>query len=412
MSDRHPTLEVLALRDVRLFVAVRFLSGFARALVAATLSYHVFELTRSTFALGMLGLVEFLPVIPVSLVGGVVADSRDRRGVLRAAHAITLAGAAVLAGAQPGPELEVTLVFGMAFLLAAVGGFADPSGVAMLPALVPRALFQNASVLASSVRHLAWVLGPIAMGVARDQWDIRAPYAVAAVFYAGSVLCLSALPPLRARTGDGARTVVSRQSIREGIRFVWSRSTLLAPMSLDMFAVIFAGATALLPVYADEILGVGPRGYGLLRASMGIGTFGMTLVLLTRPAFDRPGRALLVAVAVFGAATIVFGLSRSFPLSVLAFVVAGMADQVSMTTRSVLIQLSTPDALRGRVSAVSMIFIGASNELGDAESGFLAALTSATFSVVAGGVACLGALAVVAARVPSLRTGRASDLPG
>jgi MFS family permease len=197
-----------------------------------------------------------------------------------------------------------------------------------------------------------------------------------------------------------------RRAIGEGLRFVFGRQPLLASMTLDMFAVIFAGAVALLPVYADEILRVGPEGYGLLRASMGIGTFSMTLLLLAMRPFERPGRALLVAVTVFGAATIVFGLSRSLGLSVAAFVLAGMADQVSMTTRSVITQMATPDALRGRVNAVSQIFIGASNELGDAESGFLASLTSATFSVVAGGVACLGVAAAIGLGMPQLRAYR------
>ena len=156
-------------------------------------------------------------------------------------------------------------------------------------------------------------------------------------------------------------------------------------MVLDMFAVVFAGATALLPIYADEILGVGEIGYGLLSASIQIGTVAMALVLLALPPIERAGRALLISVLFFGLATIIFGLSHSFPLSLAAFALAGMADQVSMTSRSVILQLSTPDSLRGRVNSVNMIFIGASNELGAAESGFLAAVTSATFSVVFGG---------------------------
>jgi MFS family permease len=403
---------VLALREVRLFVAVRFLAGFARALVAATLSYHVFERTRSPLALGLLGLVEFLPVVPVAFVAGVVADTRDRRAVLRAAHLAAGLGAGVLALGRFPPEMEVALVFAVALALAAVAGFAGPAGSAILPSLVPRRLFQNASVLAASLRHLAWILGPIAMGYVRDAFDIHAPYVLAAGFYLASVACLSWLPRLRPEGSDGSASALDWATVREGLRFVWHRQSVLAPMTLDMFAVVFAGATALLPIFADEILEVGPRGYGLLRAAMGVGTFLMTLVLLVRPPFLRPGRALLVSVAIFGVATVVFGLSRWLPLSVAAFVVAGIADQVSMTTRSVLIQLSTPDALRGRVAAVNMVFIGASNELGDAESGFLAALTSATFAVVAGGVACLAVVAMVAARVPSLARDRVHDLSG
>ena len=196
---------------------------------------------------------------------------------------------------------------------------------------------------------------------------------------------------------------LSWEAVREGISFVRNDQPLLGSMGLDMLAVVFAGATALLPVYAEEILQVGPEGYGLLRASISMGTLGMGLVLMMLRPFARPGRALLVAVGFFGVATIVFGLSRSLPLSMFAFAIAGMADQVSMTTRSVILQLSTPDSLRGRVNAVNLIFIGASNELGDAESGFLASFTSATFSVVAGGAACLSALGWVTLRMPELR---------
>jgi MFS family permease len=174
-------------------------------------------------------------------------------------------------------------------------------------------------------------------------------------------------------------------------------------MALDMTAVIFAGATALLPVYADRILKVGPKGYGLLAASLDIGALLTSLLLVALPPIRRLGRALLIAIALYGAATIVFGLSRSFPLSVAAYIAVGMADQVSVVVRSTLIQLSTPDALRGRVSSISMIFIGASNQLGAAEAGFLAAATSATFAVVGGGVACLMIVGVTAATVRTLR---------
>jgi len=238
------------------------------------------------------------------------------------------------------------------------------------------------------------------MGLLIGPFGFGAPYATAAVCYAISIFGLSFLRIVRT---EGKKPDVSLAAVREGIAFVWSERALLSSMTLDLFAVIFASATALLPAFAEEILRVGPVGYGVLRASMAIGTFTMTLFLMVARPFPFPGRALLWAVVVFGIALFTFGLSRWFPLSVGAFVVAGMADQVSMTMRSVILQLSTPDALRGRVSAVSWIFIGASNELGDAESGFLAYLTSATFAVVAGALACLGVTATVAVRVPELR---------
>jgi MFS family permease len=255
-------------------------------------------------------------------------------------------------------------------------------------------------VLSSAARNLAVVTGPALAGFAIDAGGPRAAYALSAAFF---VLSLAALLGVRRATPRGEEARVSLEAIREGIAFVWRRPVILSAMTLDMFAVIFASVTALLPVYATQILAVGPRGYGLLAASLAIGTLLMTLVLLFVPSIARPGRALLIAVLFFGLATIVFGLSPSFRLSVAALVAAGMADQVSMVTRATIIQLSTPDPLRGRVNAVNMVFIGASNQLGAAESGFLAALTSATFSVVAGGVACLTVLGIVTDRVPALR---------
>ena len=373
------------------------------------LSYHVFLATGSYAALGLLGLVEFLPVIPVALLGGVFADRFDRRVQLIAASVAALLGSAALAWLGWQRPEDAPGLFVAAFLLAVTTGFSSPPSSSLLPNLVPREIFQNATVVSSSVSQFAFISGPVCMGFLVSPLGFGAPYALAAVFYVVSILCLLGVraPPL-----SGSRAALSWEAVREGIAFVRYDQPLLGSMGLDMLAVVFAGATALLPVYAEEILQVGPEGYGLLRASISMGTLGMGLILMMLRPFARPGRALLVAVGFFGVATIVFGLSRSLPLSMLAFAIAGMADQVSMTTRSVILQLSTPDSLRGRVNAVSLIFIGASNELGDAESGFLASFTSATFSVVAGGVACLSALGWVTLRMPELRGYRPERTPG
>jgi hypothetical protein len=277
--------------------------------------------------------------------------------------------------------------------------------MALLPSIVPREIFPSAVVVSATARNLGWMTGPVAMGLIVDRAGIAAAYATAAGCFALSVALL-----VRLRAGPAAaRARVSLAAIREGVGFVRSRPVILGSMALDMFAMIFAGSTALLPVFARDILQVGPRGYGILAAGLSIGTSLMTAILLLRRPPARPGRALCLAVAVFGLATVAFGVSRAFALSLAALVVAGMADEVSMVARSIIIQLSTPDALRGRVSSVNMVFIGASNELGRAESGFLAALTSATFSVVFGGVACLGVLAAVAALVPALRHYRVEE---
>jgi hypothetical protein len=243
------------------------------------------------------------------------------------------------------------------------------------------------------------------MGFSAERGGIVWAYGLHAFIEIASILSLLKLPALGAATS--AR--VSWASIREGLAFVWRSPVVLGCMTLDMFAVILGGATALLPIYANDILAVGELGYGLLSASLEIGALSMSAALIFLPGFRRAGPALLIAVAVYGLATIVFGLSRWFPLSVAAYMVAGMADAISVVLRGTAIQLSTPDALRGRVSSVNFIFIGASNQLGAAESGFLAALTSPTFSVVSGGLGCILVVALVALKMPVLRRYRTRD---
>ncbi len=265
---------------------------------------------------------------------------------------------------------------------------------------MPREVFPNAVTVHSTVQALAFVSGPAIGGLVIGEVGIPAAYAVNATLLGVS---LAALAFVGARRQPVEGRSVSVEAIGEGIDFVRRRPVILGAMTLDMFAVIFAGAQALLPIYANVILDVGPRGYGLLSASLELGALIMALLLILLPPIERLGRALLFAVAAYGLATIVFGLSRSFALSVLAYIVVGMADQVSVVARHTLIQLSTPDALRGRVSSVNLIFIGASNQLGAVEAGFVAALTSATFAVVSGGLGCLLVLSLVAARVPELR---------
>ena len=400
MPERHHTLQVLALRDARNFIVARFFSTLGRSLVHATIHWHLWKVTDSIFYLGLLGLVEFLPVIPVSLVAGAVADSRDRRRIVIAAQLIALLGAVALQLGSLRGAAEVPLLLGTACALAIAVCFENPASSALLPALVARELFPAATVLNSNARNVAAVSGPVLMGFIAAYVGIPAAYAVAAVMIGASIYTLSWV---RSPAIDGGAQPVSLASIRQGISFVWRHSVILGAISLDMFAVIFASVTALLPVFATDLLDVGEVGYGLLSASVQIGSVAMAVLLLMFRSIERPGRALLFSVFFFGVATIAFGLTRSFPVAVVALICSGMADQVSMVTRSIILQLSTPDALRGRVNSVNMIFIGASNELGAAESGFLAALTSATFSVVFGGLACLGVLGVVAASVPALR---------
>jgi len=403
MSDRHPTLRALDLPDVRYFVAARFFGMSGRSLLHATLAWHIFALTGSEFWLGIRGLVEFLPVIPVAMLGGAIADARDRRNVIWLARAASLLCAAALWLGAGHTEHPLALILAAALGLAVTAGFEFPAGQALLPALVPREIFQNAVVLSAMVRNVAVVSGPLWMGFAIDAGGVRAAYLSSVVLHAVSLIALLGIRPTGA-SATGAR--VSWAAVREGVGFVRRHPVLLGAMSLDMFAVILADPTVLLAVYAERILEVGPIGFGLLSAAIAAGTLLTTLLLLLRPAFARPGRTLLAAVFGFGAASALFGASSWLPLSLAALVAVGMADQLSMVARATLIQLSTPDALRGRVNAVNMVFIGASNEFGAAFTGFLAAATSAVFAVVAGGLGCLGVVAAVAVGLPELRRHR------
>ncbi len=362
--------------------------------------WHVFELSRSEAALGAIGLVQFLPVVALTLVGGAIADAYDRRRIMRLAQIPYLASAALLFAATAGGAISVPLLYAAVFTNAVAFAFESPARQAFLASLVPIADFPRAVTYSSTAMALAFAGGPALAGVLIAAAGVESAYAAYGVLVLANLLGLAFVRPLR-EIGD--RTPPSLQAVREGLAFVRRNPVVLGCMALDMFAVILGGATALLPVYATEILAVGPRGYGLLTSSLEIGALAMALLLLVRPPIQRAGPALLAAVALYGLATLGFGLSRSFPLSVALYMIAGAADQVSVVLRATAVQLNTPDALRGRVSAVNMIFIAASNQLGAVESGFLAAATSATFAVVSGGLGCLLVVAFTAWKLPELR---------
>jgi MFS family permease len=313
---------------------------------------------------------------------------------------VPLIGALALVIADHTVGVRLAFLYLMVLAAGVSWAFDSPSRAALLPTLVPREALPRAVTLASTNQALAFTTGPAVGGLIIAHAGVGAVYVAYVVLMALSVLTLVALesPP---RQGPGPGLTLA--AVREGLAFVWRNQVILGCMTLDMLAVVFGGATALLPIYATDILHVGARGYGLLSASLEVGALLMAAILTVLPPIRHAGRALLVTVAVYGIATIVFGLSRWYPLSVLAYMAVGMADHVSVVLRSTAVQLTTPDALRGRVSGVNMIFIGASNQLGAAESGFVAALTSPTFSVASGGLASLLVVATVAARMPALR---------
>ncbi len=386
-------------RDFYLFLASRFASGTAMTLLRSAVAWHVFELSRSAFNLGLVGIVQFMPMLAFTLVGGAVADSYDRRRIINAAQLLMLACAAVLLWATRSGEDSLFLLYAVVAVSATASAFEAPARSALLPGLVPRERFPRAVTISSTNQALAFATGPAVGGIAIARGGIGWAYILYLVLIAIAFVTMFALR--KAQTGPPRG--LSLLAIKEGLLFVWRQPVVLGCMSLDMFAVIFGGATALLPLYATEILRAGPSGYGMLTSSFEIGALLMSVVLMVRPPALAAGRTLLFAVCAFGVFTIVFGVSRSFPLSLATYMLAGMADQVSVVMRSTAVQLSTPDELRGRVSAVNMLFIGASNQLGAAESGFVAHFTSPTFAVVSGGVACLVVVATIAWRLPELR---------
>ncbi len=399
-GPRPRPIATLRHRPFALWIASRVASGTAATLLRTVWAWQLYIITGSELALGVLGVIQFVPALLTSLVGGAVADVYDRKRIVVLAQLVPFAAGLGLAVSSGLRSTSEATIYATVAICAFSTAFEAPARAATLPNLVPRAEFSGAVTVYTTFQSLAFVTGPAIGGLLLGYAGMTAAYAVGAALYAVSMLLVTLV---QVAGPAGEKRGVKLEHIAEGLSFVRSKPAVLGAMALDMTAVIFAGATALLPVYADRILQVGPKGYGLLAASLDIGALLTSMLLIALPPIRRLGRALLVTIALYGLATIVFGLSRSFPLSVAAYIAVGMADQVSVVVRSTLIQLSTPDALRGRVSSISMIFIGASNQLGAAEAGFLAAATSATFAVVGGGVACLFVVAVAAATVRSLR---------
>ncbi len=392
--------EQLLSRNVFFYLVSRFAGGMAMTMLRSAVAWHVYSITNSPFHLGLIGLVQFVPVLSLTLVGGAVADSFERRRIIMLAQLVPMMCALALMGSTVEGWVTLPVLYGAVFIAASAGAFENPARAALLPTLVTREVFPRAVTLASTGQALAFMSGPATGGFVIAEAGIGAAYAGTVLLLMVSLTCLAFLRPQRQATGQRA---MSWRAVREGLGFVRRNEVVLGCMTLDMFAVIFGGAAALLPVFANDILQVGARGYGVLSASLEAGALTTSLCLVLLPAVRRAGPILLSAVTMFGLATIGFGLSTWFPLSIAFYVLCGVADQISVVMRSTAIQLSTPDALRGRVSAVNFIFIGASNQLGAAESGFVATLTNPVFAVVSGGIGTLIVVAIVAMTMPQLR---------
>ncbi|GJD98231.1 MFS transporter [Methylobacterium isbiliense] len=385
--------------DFRLFGAARFLTGIAFQMEAVAVGWFVYDLTKSALALGLVGLASFAPAILGALVTGHVADTYDRRRIAAAAYALLALASGGLTALALVPGSPVWPVYALMIAVGSARAFANPATQALLPTLVPREQFGTAIAWNSSLWQSAAVSGP-AVGGLLYALGPAVVFASAGVCFAVAALCVAAIRPGPAAAPRGP---VTWSTLLAGLTYIRSQPVVLGAITLDLVAVLLGGATALLPIFAQEVLHVGPLGLGLLRSMPAAGGVAMAVVLAHRPLERRAGPRLLAAVAVFGFATIGFGLSTSLPLSMACLFVTGAADMVSVYVRQSLVQGETPDAMRGRVAAVNTVFIGASNELGEFESGLLAALIGAAPAVVAGGVATVLVAGLWGRLFPALR---------
>jgi MFS family permease len=363
---------------------------------------------EASLQLGLIGVVQFVPLFALTLVTGWAADRLDRRLIARASIALEIVCAAILGWLSWTGDVTLLALFAVAGLLGVARAFAAPALGALAPNLVPRESLPRAIALSSMGWQAGAIAGPAAGGYLYAIAP-HMPYTVSGGLFLLSLLCMFMIGPKPRSAIEGSKNPW-RQMI-DGLGYVRRNRLVLGAISLDLFAVLLGGATAMLPIFARDILQVGPEGLGHLRAAPAVGATLTAVYFSWRPLKRNVGMKMLVAVGVFGAATVAFGLSRWLPLSLLCLALLGAADMFSVFIRQSLIQLYTPDAMRGRVSAASTLFISASNELGEAESGFLAALIGPVAAVIAGGIGAIGVTLLWAKWFPELRLARSFDPP-
>ena len=406
-AETARTVRLLAHAGVLPAIVGRALSSLAYQMQAVILGWQIYALTGSAFSLGLIGLAQFLPVAALVFVAGRAVDRGDRRAIAAVCQVLGGLAALALAVASWRHAATPAVLYAIVMASGAARAFEAPARQAMLPALVPPALFSRAAALSSSLFQVATIVGPSAGGLLYG-FGPGVAYAVCALVCLAAAVSTWRVPAVR--------RVLSRErpdlaSFFGGIAFIRKRPEILGAISLDLFAVLLGGATALLPIYAADILHAGPVGLGLLRAAPATGALAVSAWLARRPMQRALGVRMFAAVVVFGLGTIVFGISRSLPVSVIALAVLGGADVVSVVIRSTLVQIRTPDEMRGRVGAVNLLFIGSSNQLGEFESGVLAGVLGAVPAVVLGGLGTLMVAAIWAWAFPGLRKLDAVEAP-
>ena len=405
----------LRIPGFRAYWFARWTSTVGQLAMVIIIGWQVYDIARQTmsvteasFRLGVIGLVQFIPLFVLVPLTGYAADHFDRRRVGRATIALELGCAATLGWFAWTGTTTLTALFAVAALLGVARAFAGPAFQALAPNLVPREILPTAIALSSISWQSGSIIGP-ALGGYLYAVSPATPYIVSAGLFAVSFLATLAIPPIPRPEPD--RSGGFWRKTTEGIRYVRTNRLVLGAISLDLFAVLLGGATAMLPVFARDVLHAGAGELGNLRAAPALGATLMAIWFTFRPLQTNVGVKMLGAVAIFGFATIVFGLSRAMPLSLASLAILGAADMYSVNVRQSLIQLHTPDDKRGRVGAVSSLFISASNELGEAESGLLAALIGPVVAVVAGGIGAVAVVVIWAWKFPELRLAKTFDPP-
>jgi MFS family permease len=392
-------------RGFQRFWGARVLSSASFQMLAVAMGWHIYAITHSAFALGLVGLAQFVPMFLLTLVVGHVADRYDRRRIVAVCQSIECAAALVFACGTFGGWLTATHIYMLASCVGAARAFEVPALSSLLPSVVLRAQLPNATAWSASANQTAQIVGPALGGLVYGV-GAGAAFLTCALSFAAAAALTSAIP---LQTKPAARAPVTLESMFSGIAFIRSQPVILGALSLDLFAVLFGGATALLPVFARDILHAGPLALGLLRSASAVGALTGSIWLAHFPLRRRPGLAMFGGVIVFGLATVVFGLSHNFVVSLIALALLGASDVVSVVVRLSLVQLRTPEEMLGRVSAVSSLFIGTSNQLGEFESGVTAGWWGAQRAVLIGGVATIGVALLWMKLFPGLRNTRSLE---
>jgi MFS family permease len=408
LTEKHDPYAALRHRDFRLLLTGRFLTSFAAEMLSFAISWELWLRTHSAYALGMVGLVQVLPILLLSLPAGHVADQYERKRIVVLAETL-LAVCALGLGWLSYTEGSLILIYTLLLGIGISRAFNEPASSTLIPQTVPNKDYSNAALWNSGTWQIASISGPAIAGVCVSLFNsvtfIYIFDALSAVIFCILLIFIKGKPIAL------ARKAATLDSLREGLQFMTRTRIILAAITLDMFAVLFGGAVALLPIYATDVLKVGSAGLGVLRAAPSVGAVLMAITLTQLPPMKKAGKTLLTVVAGFGVATIIFGLSKSFILSVAMLALLGCLDNVSVVIRGTLLLTQTPDEMRGRVSSVNNVFIGISNELGAFESGLVAGLFGPVFAVVSGGIGTLLVVLATAQFFPELRNLKTLDVP-